>query len=98
MPKKPLARHVEVGDIISYTFSPSEGEGTPPVWIGTVVERKFYEWVNRSTDRWRESFKLGVIWEHDAGDGKIFWIAPTDWEFAAGYALVSSRAKAGRRR
>ena len=96
MPKKPLTRHIEVGDIISYTFSPSEGEGTSPVWIGTVVERTFYEWVNYNTGKWREGFRLGVLWEHDA-DGKVFWVAPTEWERANGYALVA-RAKAGRRR
>ena len=101
MPKKPLARHVEVGDIISYSFKEVPGAVTPEPWIGTVVERKYCEWVNEHTGRWREGLSLGVMWDSNGCDTAhlgVFWVKPREWEESEGYALVSTRAVNRRKR
>ena len=91
MPKKPLSKHVQVGDIISYTFN-DQGANTPEPWVGTVVERKFCEWFSATTGRWREGLSLGVMWDStgcDTAQEGVFWVTPREWE-AGRYALVAT--------
>lgn len=95
MRKKPLTRHISVGDIISYKFDMVIGSKTPEPWVGTVVERKHREWLNHSTGRWREGFSLGVIWEHSPSSG-VFWVSPEEWE-RGNYGMVVSSASKRRR-
>lgn len=93
--RKPLSRHIQVGDIISYSFNDVPGSQTPEPWIGTVVERKYHEWHDSTTGRWREGLSLGVMWNssgHDfvTQDG-VFWVKPKEWETGR-YALVATSA------
>ena len=92
--RKPLSRHVQVGDIISYSFNEVPGSQTPEPWIGTVMERKFCEWFSESTGRWREGLSLGVMWDTtgcDTAQDGVFWVTPKEWETGR-YALVATSA------
>lgn len=97
MPKKPLSRRIMVGDIISFTFDDLPNAERPEPWIGTVAELKWCEWVNQSTGRWREGFRLGVLWEGSNQNGAVYWVTPTEWEENDRYRLVSSSARALRK-
>ena len=92
--RKPLSRHVQVGDIISFSFNDIPGSQAPEPWIGTVVERKYHEWLDSTTGRWREGLSLGVMWDIESSyvEGRgVFWVKPKEWEDGR-YALVATSA------
>lgn len=94
MSKKILSRHIQVGDIISYSFNEVPGSKTPEPWIGTVVERRYCEWLSL-TCRWKEGISLGVMWDSigcDIAQDGVFWITPREWE-TGNYGVVATKAR-----